>query len=389
MKKLIIILAATLFTPGVLAETTGTEAYARAANTFGLKSLQYVFKSNPAANTVYSPISAHMALSMLLNGADQKSADEISRTLGVSLDSLAATDEQVQKLMADLNSRPEGELKLVLANGMWIKPGLTVKPAYSAAMNKYFQAEVAPLNSPEQVNNWASMKTNGLIPKVIDNLSDIELLLANATYFKGTWTTQFEKAREGQFFPLGMSTAQKAQMMSVTASVKYVSADNMEAVELPYGKSRLASLIAVLPQKGSVFAAFRSQVDINWLNSVLEQLAQAPVQRVAVMLPKVDATTSFEMTSALSDMGMPTVFTNSADLNKISAQPLKVSKVKQDALIKIDEKGTEAAAVTSIGVRTLAVEMPAARFIADHPFLYFIRDNKTGVILFAGQIVKP
>jgi len=385
MKNLIAFVTSLATSQGAMAATH----YMSAANAFGLKNMQYALEENASDNVIYSPISAHLALNMLLNGAASKTANEIAKTLNLTPGALAASNGEMMKRMEDLNSRPNGELKLTLANGMWTKPDLKVKPAYETAMQKYFQAEVAPLNSPAQINKWAADKTNNLITNVIDDIGGLEMFLANVTYFKADWTMPYGKAYDGTFSSLGATTPEKAQMMSGKKYIRYLKTVNAEVVDLPYGNQKLASMIIILPVKDVDFAGFRKQADPNYVESLIADLEKAAEQRVFVTIPKVNAKTTFEMKGSLSAMGMPTVFTNAADLSGISEEPLKLSRVKQEAVIKIDENGTDAAAVTSIGPETASARRPLISFEADHPFLYFIRDNKSGVILFAGQIVKP
>lgn len=128
----------------------------------------------------------------------------------------------------------------------------------------------------------------------------------------------------------------------------------------------------------------------DFFNDVNDALAGTTPVRGLVRLPKFEFKTEFKMNDALIAMGMPSAFSSAADFSKISDMPVRVSYVKQDAVIKVDEKGTEAAAVTSIGIEATSLPPPPQfEFVADRPFYYFIKDNSTGVILFAGQVVQP
>jgi serine protease inhibitor len=180
MKNLIAFVTSLATSQGAMAATH----YVSAANAFGLKNMQCALEENASDNVIYSPISAHLALNMLLNGAASKTANEIAKTLNLTPGALAASNGEMMKRMEDLNSRPNGELKLTLANGMWTKPDLKVKPAYETAMQKYFQAEVAPLNSPAQINKWAADKTNNLITNVIDDIGGLEMFLVQRDLFQ-------------------------------------------------------------------------------------------------------------------------------------------------------------------------------------------------------------
>lgn len=364
--------------------------YNLSANTFGVNSLNKLFSESPNKNVVYSPISAHLALSMLLNGANKETAAQISDTLDLTLPQLTAANAQVKQLMQDLNSRPEGELKLMVANGLWALPQAGVRPDYIRDMKSTFSAEVANLESVDQINSWANKKTNGLIPKVIDDIAGIEMILANATYFKAKWTTPFLEAQPGNFFTLSGKTSE-VPLMQKKDYFHYVKMDGLEAVELPYGSQGLASMIVVMPTEGSDFATMRSELlSISKVSQVFKAVQNEPIKQGIVFLPKFEIKTDWSMNEALVALGMPLAFTGAADFSKMTDQPLKVSYVKQNAAIKVTEVDTEGAAVTVIGVdRTSAgPDIPEWTFRADRPFLYFVKDNASGVILFAGQVVE-
>jgi serine protease inhibitor len=370
------------------AHAAETLNYSKAANQFGMESLQRLLESQPDKNVVYSPVSAHLALGMILNGADQKTAEEISSAVNIPLKELAQSNAKVAGLLKELNSRPEGELKLSLANGLWTKAGVTVKPDYLKEMKQGYQAEVDTLNSAGQINDWANKKTNGMIKHVLDSVDGMVMLVANATYFKADWMKPFDKAYPGKFNVAAGNKAD-AKMMNEKIYTSYTRQRDYEAIELPYGKNKLASMIVILPEPNADLKNFRKMLTADLVERISDELKNTPEAQGTVTIPKVEFKTEFKMNKVLADMGMETAFTDSANFNKMASQPVKLSFVKQDAAIKIDEKGTEAAAVTTGGFEATSVFQPAFTFVADRPFFYVIKDNKTGVILFAGQIMKP
>lgn len=392
--KTMVMLAAALFLSVAQARSIENNFnYAAAANKFGIAGLHHLFNEQPDQNVVYSPVSAHLALSMLLNGASGKTAEEIGTTLNIPVRDLAFANAKVVSLMSELNSRPEGELKLTLANGLWTVPRLRVKKNFVEAMKRDYQAEVASLQSAAQINQWAEKKTNGLIREVVDDIGGIVMILANATYFKAKWTMPFENSYPGEFTTLNGAKSQ-TKLMTNKVTTSYVRTGEYEAIELPYGSQKLASMILILPNesarhKEKPFNFLRRSLSADLLEQISGELKAAKEMSGQVIMPKVSFSTKWKMNDALSAMGMPSAFTGAADFSNLADDSVDVSYVKQDAVIKIDEEGTEAAAVTSIGIEATSVFVPEFTFRADRPFLYFIRDNASGVILFAGQIVNP
>lgn len=360
-----------------------------ASNTFGIQSLGLLFKEQGQKNVVYSPLSAHLALSMLANGGRNNTGEQMLSILDIPTHEQAFANQQVLKLIGTLTSRPKGELTLMLANGVWTTPGAPIKADYARIVKHNFKGEVTALESAEQINAWAARNTNNLITKVIDDIGGLEMILANATYFKADWTLPFKKSVEGSFQTLNAGTT-TADMMDKQDTLKHAVYQQYEAVELTYGPSALASMILILPTRADRFVAARDQLNEHTLTQILAAVQQAEPAYGAVKMPKFEFKTSFKMNEALIAMGMRDAFTNSADFSALSDAFLKVSFVKQDAVIKVHEKGTEAAAVTAIGMERTSIDpTPKFSFVADRPFIYVIRDNETGVILFVGQVVSP
>lgn len=391
MKLVIALLAAVVATSANATSLKRPVSYKSSINTFGMQTLQKLLNEKPDMGVVYSPISAHLALGLLANAGNSQTAEEIALTLDLSSDEMNANNAAVQRLMADLNSRPEGELKISLANGVWAKPSVTLKKNYVEAMKQSYQAEVASLQSAAQVNKWAAAKTNNLITKIVDEdvVAGLEMMLANATYFKADWNKTFDKAYPGKFKNSGGKSVD-AQLMYVKGNFNYAQTQDYQTVELPYGPSELASMIIVLPNDGVASADFNKQLSYNWFVGVETALNQKREKsRGTVTMPKFTIKTEWGMNKALQELGMVKAFTNAADFSNMTDTPVKVSYVKQDAVVKVDEKGTEAAAVTSIGIEATSVPMYDFQLRVDRPFYYFIRDNKTGILLFAGYVSEP
>ncbi|MGE4130727.1 MAG: serpin family protein [Bdellovibrionales bacterium] len=375
---------------GTAQASSNHQGIAEASNRFGAKSLHLLLKSQSQKNVIYSPLSAHLALSLLANGASGPTADQLIATLQLPKNDLLAANHDLKGLMQELTSRPKGELTLLLANGVWADPGVPILPSYIKTAKEVFGAEAAPLRSAQQINDWAAEHTNGLIKQVIDDIGGIEMILANATYFKADWTQPFGSARLQAFNGLG-SKVSTAELMTKKETTKYtVSQGRYEAVEIPYGPQKLASMILIMPTVPSQFAAMQEQMDEVLMSKILQDLAAAEATRGEITMPKFEFKTSYTMNQDLQTLGMVDAFSGAADFSKMSEVGLKVSFVKQDAVIKVHEKGTEAAAVTTIGMEKTSIPRPPTfMFVADRPFIFAIRDNQSGVILFAGQVVQP
>lgn len=332
-----------------------------------------------------SPLSLHIALGMLLNGSDTQTKDEIQKVLRVSSD--LATTNGIYKDLIDNLPLSDPKVKNTIANSVWYRNDFKVEQSYLDNLKNNFNAGVFGENFDDKatvgkINNWASDNTNGKIRKVLDEIkSDQVLFLMNALYFKGDWKTQFKAAdtRDENF--TGTKGVKSVKMMNMTENVKYAKRDNYQAVELPYGDGNYVMTV-ILPDK-STDATLASLSTSEWqqLNGALKE------QKVIVGLPKFTLEYEADLKKVLSEMGMNAAFTDGADLSKIAspAGRLKVGMVKQNTYVGIDEKGTEAAAVTTIGVVLTSVPVYPT-VVCNRPFLFVISEKQSNTILFTGKI---
>jgi serine protease inhibitor len=332
-----------------------------------------------------SPLSLHIALGMLLNGADAQTKEEIQKALKVSSD--IATTNGIYKDLIDNLPLSDPKVKNTIANSVWYRNDFKVEQSYLDNLKNYFNANAFGENFDDKatvskINNWASDNTNGKIKKVLDEItSDQVLFLMNALYFKGDWKTQFKEAdtRDENF--AGTKGVKSVKMMNMTENVRYTKRDNYQAVELPYGDGNYVMTV-ILPEK-STDAALASLSTSEWkeLNSALHE------QKVIVGLPKFTLEYEANLIKDLQEMGINAAFTDGADLSKIAspAGRLKVGMVKQNTYVGIDEKGTEAAAVTTIGV--VVTSLPSyPTVVCNRPFLFVISEKQSNTILFTGKI---
>lgn len=340
-------------------------------------------------NYFVSPLSLHVALGMLLNGAEGKTKEEIQTGLRVSSD-LATTNGIYKDLIDNLpNSDPK--VTNTIANSVWYRNTFSVEKSFLDVLKTSFNAtasaeDFANAATVGKINTWASDNTNGKIKKVIEQIEPAHVMfLMNALYFKGDWKIPFkvENTQNANF--TGTIGKKSVKMMSMTEKVKYTKRADYQALELAYGEGNYVMTILLPNEKTNVGSLVNTLSGSEWksLNAALQE------QKVIVGLPKFTLEYETNLNKVLSNMGMPTMFSDAADLSKISppAGKIKVGFVKQNTFVAIDEKGTEAAAVTTIGIEvTSAPILP--EFICNRPFLFIISEKQSNTILFAGKIVN-
>jgi serpin B len=347
-------------------------------------------------NLFFSPYSISTALSMTYAGARGQTAQEMAHVLHL----LAEQEKQhpgMAAVVAGLAGQKDG-VRLDVANALWGQKGQPFLPEFLQLTKRYYGAGFHPIDfrngeaARQEINAWVEKQTQDKIkdllgPNSVDNAS---LVLTNAIYFKGDWLKPFAKrrTRKEDFFVTADDKV-KVDMMHLTDSFNYMENDDFQALSLPY-KGEAVSLIAFLPRAKDGLGKLEEQFKAGLVNDVLAKLKKT---RVIVSLPKFKMTSSFELADVLSKMGMPLLFqAGKADLSGIVASnDLFISKVVHKAYVDVYEEGTEAAAATGvIAVRASAVRPPSDPiFRADHPFLFAIRDNKTGSMLFLGRVANP
>jgi serine protease inhibitor len=361
---------------------------------FGLDLFQRLAAGGPA-NVILSPVSASLAVSMLANGAEGGTLDGILRTLAAA-DGIAALNRGSAALMEGLRS---DDVEIAVANAVWVQQGVPILPGFVDAVRSPYAAEVAAVDfrapaTVEAMNAWASRSTRGRIPSIVEAPlpSDQVLFLANAVYFKGRWQDEFRPAatRDRPFHTPG-GTIQHP-LMHRTAHYGHLDEEGFSAVRLPY-RGRTFAMYVLLPDSGVPLAAVRERLEADawagWIGGFRSR-------EVQLALPRFRLDTRADLVAPLSDMGMTDAFdprgarfTRLVDLSLLGDQNVYVSRASQQVFIEVNEEGTEAAAVTSIGAILDSVPPPPLPFIVDRPFIFAIRDDATGALLFVGQVVDP
>ena len=377
-------------TPVVPVELKKAEKVAR-DNAFTFDLFRAVRKHSTDANVFISPLSVSMALNMTLNGAAGTTADEMRTALRESDYSTADINAYSRDLREAL-LRADPKTTIGIANSIWYRQGETVKAPFIEANRTYYDAEVQALDfsSPTivgTINGWCAQKTNNKIKEIVKQVDPTTFMyLINAVYFKGAWTTRFEKknTRSGDFRRADGST-QQVQMMNLKDTFRCASSNVCDYLEMDYGNHAF-SMVIMLPKDGKTTRDAMAALDGQTWAKAMESLAEA---YVIVKLPRFKAECEYPMHEhILPDMGMKLPFNPElADLSGIADigafGRLFISSVIHKTFVQVDEEGTEAAAVTSIDI---VGSNESSFFIVDRPFLFAIREKSTGVILFIGEI---
>ncbi|HEY7256826.1 MAG TPA: serpin family protein [Solirubrobacterales bacterium] len=369
---------------------------AAATGAFGLD----LMRAEGPGNLVLSPDSIAAALAMTGSGAAGSTADEIAATLHLRGPAAFAEVGNLQRtIAAEQASAAGGDPEaptLDIANGLFLQQGLPVEPAFLSGLGPHFGAtpEVVdfagdPAAAVNAINGWVSDHTNGLVPRILESVPPgLRLALANAVYLRANWVHQFEKKNTspGPFFAGGGRTT--AEFMHQTERLRYGSGPGYKVVELPYRFSTL-SLMVVLPV-GQRLGSLQHRLGPRGPARIARGLRWRPV---ILSLPRFHIASEIELGPALQRLGMPIAFTEAADFSRITtATRLKIAFVKHATDLSVDEWGTEAAAATVVGLEPTSRRRPpadAVAFNADRPFLFFLRDDRTGAVLFAGRLASP
>lgn len=328
---------------------------------------------------------------MLLNGAEAETADQIQKALKVDQVSLSELNAAYQTLINDLPVA-DPKVNLGLANSVWYRNNFKVENDFQSVLKHSFGAEIAGLPfddaSKDRINQWASDKTNGRIPKVLDQIAPEHVMfLLNALYFKGDWKHEFDpKKTVDAPFNLESGQSKNVRMMYSKSTFKAGAGSNYDAVQLPYANGQFNMTLLIPKGSAKVDEVLRGISGTGWA----QLTAGLSEQNITVGLPKFTLNYSSRLNETLQSMGIARIFDRGAQLGKINkAADIYVDFVKQDAFLGIDEKGTEAAAVTTIGIGLTSAGPQEPRFICDRPFALIISENTSNTILFVGRIKNP
>ena len=365
-------------------------------------------------NLVVSPYNAQACLTMVAKGADALTREEMAQTLfGTDAAGLDKAAADYTALNTEILKANKGQVELSTANGVWTNNRLvTLRDDYAADLKKNFGAEISGEDfSPEtvaKINDWAAKNTNNLITKVLEELDPLDAaVLCSSLYFKGKWTSEFDpKLTEDKTFTTDDRKTPKTPTMhqdvADEGTMRYMKGKDFEAVTLTYGeqnwdenKHPTMRLVMVRPSDDSVSArdwlAAQSGAKVpGWLMPYAYQDAVGSIE-----LPRLDIKQKHDLIPALQDMGIQQAFSQgAADFSRMvdkDGKSLYISKVSHDVVFKTDEKGSEAAAVTTAVATLECVKAPPAvvNVKLDRSFVFALQDVKTNAVLFIGAVNKP
>lgn len=377
---------------------TPTEKSAKiiaADNQFGLEIFQDINKlQTEQKNTMISPMSISLALAMVYNGTDGNTKSQVENMLHKS----GLTSEDINQNYKDLVSAlasHDSKVELNVSNAIFYRNTFPVKDDFISANKKFYEAEVSGLDFTKNtdavntINGWVNTKTKGKIDKIIEQIRPEDIMfLLNAIYFNGEWKYRFDTDQTtSQLFIKEDNTSIQVPTMTIENSFNYYNDTNFEMLEMPYGSGKF-SMLVLLPKTGKKTSDVISSISPNNLESWLSKLSET---KKTVLLPKFEFKFDKSLVSNLQDLGMADAFDPAkANLSGISsAAKLFISEVMHKSYIKVDEKGTEAAAVTGITIGTTSAGPETNVFRANHPFVFLIREKDINSILFIGKVTDP
>ncbi len=343
-------------------------------------------------NIMISPLSISYALSMALNGAAGETRDAMMEALrinGITTDALNNSYKELTKALLSVDKR----VLMSIANSVWTENDFIVKKAFIDVLINYYSAESKPFDiddatAPDKINTWIENKTNGLIQDMIEDLPDnTVMLLINAIYFKGMWKSQFDKSKtiDMPFIKPG-SIQVEVPMMKQEAEFSVYKGNGFLMAEFPYGQGNFV-MDVLLPDEQSCSCSLPGLLTDAGFSSWLSQMNK---EKIDLSFPRFKYGYDKTLSQILSDMGMGIAFTDAADFSNISDQyDLLINDVLHQTFIETNEEGTEAAAVTVVGVGTTSAPPPPLVFRMDHPFVYIIRETTTNSIIFMGRVADP
>ncbi len=391
------LMLAFLFGASRAAGSSETQSAVDGNTAFGL-GLYGRLKTSPG-NLFFSPYSISTCLAMTYAGARGDTEKQMSRVLHLDPQKVHASFGELQRQLSEASNQKG--IELTIANCLWTQKGHPFLPAFLKIAEGDYQANLKQADfvsdagpARGEINRWVAQKTKDRIRDILPpgSLSGAtRLVLANAIYFKGLWAKPYDKA-ETSSQPFHLSTTRKTEvpLMHHFDHVGYLESTDLQAVELPY-QGRDLSMVILLPRQVDGCANLESRLTPALLSRSLNQMKQ---QMVEIFLPRFKLESGFDLNDVLAKMGMPDAFRQMADFSGMDGTLLLyISGVFHKAWGEVNEEGTEAAAATTVEVAAKAalakLPPPPPVFRADHPFVFFIRDTRSGSMLFLGRLSDP
>lgn len=376
-------------------------------NKFTMNFLKTVNEADRSGKSfIYSPLSITYVLGMVNDAATGLTEKELEETLGFHQGGIQAVNDYCKKLIDGL-PKVDDKVTLNIANAIFLNKDFTLKPQFEQDMQTYYDAKAEALdfsasNTLDHINGWCKEKTNGMIPSILDDIDPLMVsYLLNAIYFKADWASKFDpkNTKNETFTTENDNSSTDIPMMHQNVLISYLKTDTYSAIILPYGTG-LWNMTVLLPEKGKT------------TDDVIKEVAQSSIlnnpgwcetggnyfegYEVDLKLPRFETSSDTDkledgLIGLMKKMGINRAFEDGlAEIPNMCEVPVYVELMRQKAKIKVSEEGSEAAAVTVAGVANYSmgsepIEYPKATFHANRPFVYVIREQSSGVILFVGK----
>lgn len=358
---------------------------------FTLDIMKELNKEDLHQNIFISPLSISTALTMTYNGAVGATQAQMAKGLryeGLDKNNINTTYKNLITHLSQVDEKAD----LTISNSIWYRQGEAIKQDFIDINKQFFNAEVMELDfsnpkSADIINNWIKISTKDKIEKMLDPPlpTDVVMYLINAVYFKGDWSTQFNKEHTYSSNFNGLNkNIQSVDMMSRIGTIEYGMGDDYQVVRLPYGEGKV-SMYVVLPDLKQDINTFLNLMDQNKYMEIKASIEL--IEEVTLNLPKFNMEYGIkELNNQLIAMGMEYPFSEMADFSDIR-KGLFISRVLHKAVIEVNEEGSEAAGVTVVEMQESAA-MDSIVFTADRPFLFMITEDDTDTILFMGKFIN-
>ncbi|MFN8551194.1 MAG: serpin family protein [Candidatus Obscuribacterales bacterium] len=367
-----------------------------ATEKFGLDLFQKLSAEAIGENCFISPASVAIALNFAMAGSGGATHEAMAGGLKFA-DSKADTAGAFSELIKSLSSQDK-QVEMNIANSIFVNDVYKLNPSFEKTARDDFQSEIrsenfADSHAVNKINAWVSEKTQKHIPSILDKLSPQTFaVLLNAIYFKGVWTTPFpvENSKPGDFH-LASGATKKVRFMNDTGKFSYFEEKDLQAVKLPYGNERFEALV-FLPAPSLKLADFEKRLTAQKFDEYVGKFEEWKNSQLTMPTFHIDYGKT--LNKVLSEMGFANMFSDSADFSRLHTPPpnLKVSEVIHKTTLDVDEKGTVATAATSVGFMPTAVRLEPQRQFkmnVNRPFVFAIRDSKTGLLIFVGSVYEP
>jgi serpin B len=395
--------------------TQEQQVFANDNNRFTLNFLKTVNEADRSGKSfIYSPLSITYVLGMVNDAATGLTEKELEETLGFHQGGIQAVNDYCKKLIDGL-PKVDDKVTLNIANAIFLNKDFTLKPQFEQDMQTYYDAKAEALdfsasNTLDHINGWCKEKTNGMIPSILDDIDPLMVsYLLNAIYFKADWTSKFDlkNTKNETFTPENGNISTDIPMMHQNVLIQYINNSMFSAIKIPYGNG-LWNMMVMLPEKGFTTDHIINHLAALGLNGVEgafceieDGIATMSVKsfsphEVDLKLPRYETSSDTDdiedgLIGLMQKMGINRAFDERlAEIPNMCEVPVYVELMRQKAKIKVSEEGSEAAAVTVAGVANYSmgsepIEYPKATFHANRPFVYVIREQSSGVILFVGK----